>query len=201
MTGRATSGRSPAGGRPYGNVEVKPAILNAALDLFTERGPAATSIRDIAARAGVNHGLVFRHFGTKQQLIGAVLDHLDQLVFDRIAEGGPELDWAIGLQSQLVAQASLAGYSPGELQSHFPGIALLVKRLQSQGADLTEARATAAHIVALQLSWHLFEPYLRSSADLQAMDAEQLHQSIRAAIDHIAAPYSVEPDNDADIDE
>ncbi|MDT5138250.1 MAG: TetR/AcrR family transcriptional regulator, repressor for neighboring sulfatase, partial [Mycobacterium sp.] len=52
------------------------AVLAAAADLFAERGPAATSIRDIAARSKVNHGLVFRHFGTKEQLVGAVLDYL-----------------------------------------------------------------------------------------------------------------------------
>lgn len=51
-------------------------MLEAAADLFAERGPAATSIRDIAARSKVNHGLVFRHFGAKEQLVGAVLDYL-----------------------------------------------------------------------------------------------------------------------------
>jgi hypothetical protein len=41
--------------RPGGNVA----------DLFAERGPAATSIRDIAARSRVNHGLIHRHVGGK----------------------------------------------------------------------------------------------------------------------------------------
>jgi hypothetical protein len=49
-----------------------------AADLFAERGPAATSIRDIAARSRVNHGLIHRHFGGKDALVGAVLDHLGQ---------------------------------------------------------------------------------------------------------------------------
>src|ERR1700741_422368 len=61
---------------PTGREEVEAAILQAATDLFAERGPAATSIRDIATRSKVNHGLVFRYFGTKEQLVGAVLDHL-----------------------------------------------------------------------------------------------------------------------------
>lgn len=184
--------------RPRGSQEAKSAILNAAIALFTERGPASVSIRDIAERAGVNHGLVFRHFGTKQQLIGAVLDHLDQLVYDTIAAGGPELDWAISLQSQLVAQASLAGYAPGDLQSHFPGVALLITRLMSQGAGPDEAKERAAHIVALQLSWHVLEPYLRTAADLEQLESAQLKASIRGAIDRIAAPYSVEPAEDAE---
>src|ERR1700759_1472045 len=61
---------------PTGREEVAAAILAAATDLFAERGPAATSLRDIADRAKVNHGLGFRHFGTKDQLIGAVLNNL-----------------------------------------------------------------------------------------------------------------------------
>lgn len=73
MTTTSARGR---GKPPTGRAEVAAAILEAATELFAERGPAATSIRDIAARAGVNHGLVFRHFGTKEQLVGAVLDHL-----------------------------------------------------------------------------------------------------------------------------
>lgn len=47
-------------------------------------------------------------------------------------------------------------------------------------------------------TWHLFEPYLRSSADLQRVDAEQRGQAIRAATDRLAAPHSVEPDDEAD---
>ncbi|MGB0971759.1 MAG: helix-turn-helix domain-containing protein, partial [Mycobacterium sp.] len=73
MTTESATRRSP---QPIGREEVAAAILTAAADLFAERGPAATSIRDIASRSRVNHGLVFRHFGTKEQLAGAVLDHL-----------------------------------------------------------------------------------------------------------------------------
>ena len=47
-------------------------IRNAALDLFGERGVAATSIRDVAAAAGVSPGLVQHHFGTKAALQQAV---------------------------------------------------------------------------------------------------------------------------------
>lgn len=74
MTTRAAS--VSRGAIPTGREEVAAAVLEAAADLFAERGPAATSIRDIAARSKVNHGLVFRHFGTKEKLVGAVLDHL-----------------------------------------------------------------------------------------------------------------------------
>jgi AcrR family transcriptional regulator len=46
------------------------AVVKAAEELFAERGPSATTMRDIAARSGVNYGLVHRHFGTKKRLLG-----------------------------------------------------------------------------------------------------------------------------------
>ena len=45
------------------------AILEAAREVFNERGYARATIREIARRAGVTHGLVMRHFGTKEQLL------------------------------------------------------------------------------------------------------------------------------------
>ena len=45
------------------------AILEAAREVFTERGYARGTIREIARRAGVTHGLVMRHFGAKEQLL------------------------------------------------------------------------------------------------------------------------------------
>lgn len=52
------------------------AILQAAVELFAERGYDGTSTADIAERAGVAHGTVFHHFKTKENLLvemGAVL--------------------------------------------------------------------------------------------------------------------------------
>ena len=45
------------------------AILDAAREVFAERGYARATIREIARRAGVTHGLVMRHFGSKEQLL------------------------------------------------------------------------------------------------------------------------------------
>lgn len=49
------------------------AILEAARQVFTERGYARGTIREIAKRAGVTHGLVMRHFGSKERLLIAAL--------------------------------------------------------------------------------------------------------------------------------
>jgi len=47
-------------------------VLDAASEVFAERGPDA-SIDEIARRAGVGHGTVFRRFPTKDALLAAVL--------------------------------------------------------------------------------------------------------------------------------
>lgn len=44
------------------------AILDAARRLFAERGHATTTIRDIAAEAGIDPALVMRYFGSKDEL-------------------------------------------------------------------------------------------------------------------------------------
>ncbi|MDF0546741.1 TetR family transcriptional regulator [Sphingobium sp. H39-3-25] len=51
----------------------KAAILAAAFETFSERGYAGATLREIAARAGVTHGLLRKHFGSKEQLFLAAL--------------------------------------------------------------------------------------------------------------------------------
>ena len=49
------------------------AILAAARELFAARGVDGVSVRQIAAVAGVNHALVHRYFGTKSDMVAAIL--------------------------------------------------------------------------------------------------------------------------------
>jgi AcrR family transcriptional regulator len=51
-------------------------VRNAALEGFAARGVQATSIRDVAAAAGVSPGLVQHHFGTKSGLREAVDEYV-----------------------------------------------------------------------------------------------------------------------------
>ena len=54
--------------------EARPQELTAAaLELFTERGFAATRLEDIAARAGVSKGTLYLYFDSKEALFEAVI--------------------------------------------------------------------------------------------------------------------------------
>jgi AcrR family transcriptional regulator len=61
--------------RAQGVEETRLRILVAARVLFACKGSRGTTTREVAERAGVNEATLFRHFGTKQQLLQAMLDH------------------------------------------------------------------------------------------------------------------------------
>ena len=50
-------------------------ILAATRLLYANKGSRGTTTREVADRAEVNEATVFRHFGTKQQLLAAMLNH------------------------------------------------------------------------------------------------------------------------------
>jgi AcrR family transcriptional regulator len=65
-------------------------IRDAALTCFATYGTAATSLRTVAAAAGVSLGLVQHHFATKAGLIKAVDDHVLAVVTATMSQPIPE---------------------------------------------------------------------------------------------------------------
>ena len=57
-------------------------ILEAALELFSHRGFGATSVRDIATKAGVSTGNVYHHFPDKDALFRTLLDQYWKAIDD-----------------------------------------------------------------------------------------------------------------------
>jgi AcrR family transcriptional regulator len=54
-------------------------ILAATRALYASRGTKGTTTREVAISAGVNEATLFRHFGTKQQLVDAMLEYYGRL--------------------------------------------------------------------------------------------------------------------------
>jgi AcrR family transcriptional regulator len=61
-------------------------IRDVALKCFAERGTSGTSLRSVAASAGVSLGLVQHHFATKAGLIKAVDDYVMHVVVPPLAQ-------------------------------------------------------------------------------------------------------------------
>jgi AcrR family transcriptional regulator len=70
-------------------VATKARILEAALDLFRERGYEAATMRAIADRAGVALGNAYYYFGSKEHLIQAFYDRTH---VEHVAAVGAQLD-------------------------------------------------------------------------------------------------------------
>ena len=69
----ASRGEDPAAKRER-RKEARPGeLLDAALDLFVEKGFAATRSEEVAARAGVSKGTLFLYFPSKEELFKAVV--------------------------------------------------------------------------------------------------------------------------------
>jgi AcrR family transcriptional regulator len=61
------------GRRPLGSPDARRAVLNAARELFAELGFERTTMRAVAARAGVDPALIYHYFGDKDGLLFAAL--------------------------------------------------------------------------------------------------------------------------------
>jgi AcrR family transcriptional regulator len=58
--------------------KTRESLLNAAAGLFAEKGVDATSVADVAERAGCSVGSVYHHFRDKRALLHAVFDRMEE---------------------------------------------------------------------------------------------------------------------------
>jgi AcrR family transcriptional regulator len=72
------------------------ALLEAACELFSDRGYAAVSTEEIVQSAGVTRGALYHHFRDKRDLFAAVVEQVEQDVLERVAEAalGEADPWA-----------------------------------------------------------------------------------------------------------
>ena len=76
-------------------------LLDAALDLFVEKGFAATRAEEVAQRAGVAKGTLYLYYPSKEELLKAVIrEHLSS----RIAAGAAEAEKHRGPVAELLRE-------------------------------------------------------------------------------------------------
>jgi TetR/AcrR family transcriptional regulator len=51
-------------------------LIESALEVFSKRGFAETTTKEIAAAAGVSEGIIYHHFPTKEAVYTSILDHI-----------------------------------------------------------------------------------------------------------------------------
>ena len=102
-------------------------IRTAALQSFAAHGTAATTLRGVAAAAGVSLGLVQHHFSTKAGLIKAVDEHVVEVVITPMAAPIPE---------QADDSVSEVGHRVNRVFVEHPDVAAYLGRALVDGSQL-----------------------------------------------------------------
>ena len=76
-------------------------IVEASAEVFAERGFASTRVADIAEHAGIGKGTVYEYFSSKEELLFAVFEWINDRIAKRVlaalAEGGSSHDRLVRL--------------------------------------------------------------------------------------------------------
>jgi AcrR family transcriptional regulator len=125
--------------RPYHHGDLRRALLDAALVLVAEHGPAALSLREVARRAGVSHAAPTHHFRNKAGLLTAIAADGYRKLADALAAAGANAPAAYPpFREQGVAYVRFATGHP----AHF-AVMRAPYLLDHDDADLAAARASA----------------------------------------------------------
>lgn len=114
----------------HSNAEVRARILETACTLFYQRGVRAVGVDLIVEKAGVAKTSLYRHFGTKDDLVAAFLAREDEGfwgTWDRVAEqhrndAAAELDAHLGWIGERVGRANYRGCPQINVAAEFPEI-------------------------------------------------------------------------------
>lgn len=157
--------------KPRGTDAVIEALVASATQLFSIAGPAKVSVRDIARRAGVNHALVFRHFGSKVGLLNAVLERLGNRLSTALDDSNPREAIAADLQlyAGILARALLDGAPAESYRTGHPIVRRLISEAQAEGLDDRQAAQLAAALIALELGWTFYRPFITSATRLDEL--------------------------------
>jgi AcrR family transcriptional regulator len=169
-------------------------ILEAAEQVFAENGVSA-STEEVASRAGVAIGTVFRHFPAKEDLLRALMKELLQRLTDEVgsldADGDPAtalLDFFTRVVEQaaakksvieLLAQAGVDVEAAGPLHALRDGVERLLTRAQEVGAVRGDVQVS--EVMALLTSTAQGALHSGWDADLRRRTLAVIFNGLRAA--------------------
>ncbi|MET8101581.1 TetR family transcriptional regulator [Streptomyces sp. NPDC005236] len=177
------------------------AILEAARQAFAERGYARATVRDIARRAGVTHGLITRQFSSKERLFLAAVPgnrDLEQVAAgdpatlpERIARGFVQRMETDAVNDPLVALLRSAA-SDEQAATHLlaamqeRSIAVYRTVLSPGGSAAPgDDLDTRVALLGSQLIGVTFSRYIARTEPLASMPSEQLTEHLTRTLRHI----------------
>lgn len=179
---------------PRGREDVRDALIQAATQLFAQRGPMGVGVREIAQLAQVNHGLVHRHFGSKDGLVKAVQNRLADTIAESVGtecddEDLPKLMQAVraatsqeGSWLRILAWSILSGTEEDDQQDRFPLAKRMVKAAGRGPQDSLTPEARVTLVMSVGLGLMLFGPFLRRATGQSDSDWKRTGKQIAAVL-------------------
>lgn len=177
-----------------GSTGAQHAILLAAADLFSRKGPAKVTLREIAAAADVSYGLIYRFYRTKENLLVAVMELLVTYGGERLSEEddayaaiensfGADID--AGQFGRMLTWSIFEGTRPDRLlggvrsRGYRSQIdALWENPVEPQVRAEFDSNVLASLISLVGAVWDLYEPYLTELADNPDRSREDVRQEV-----------------------
>lgn len=175
---------------------VRDALITTAAQMLGEVGPSSISVRDLARRAGVNHGQVHHYFGGKRGLLVAAMrklakDHYDsmhELSGDRgippifsLAED--DVYWRAVCRVVMENDLELARIEVDEDIS-VPRRAMKVAAEEYDiDVDGIEFKAQFALIAAAQMGWVALEDFIMMIANVEDEDRAAVREHAKELLE------------------
>lgn len=107
--------------KPYHHGNLREELISAALEIVTESGTGALSLREAARRAGVSHTAPYRHFDSKGALIAAVAGEGFRSLYESVehAMESAEDDPVVRLGVSGIAYVKFAANHPAHFRVMF----------------------------------------------------------------------------------
>jgi AcrR family transcriptional regulator len=139
-------------------------LVVAALDLFTEQGYDATTVAQIAERAGVTKSTFFRHFSDKRELLAAGQETLSRLLADGIAEAPASASPLQAVAAGLERASSEMGPANRELGPRLKAAVAASTELQER--DALKSVGLAATMTAALIARGVADPTAQLAGEL-----------------------------------
>ncbi|MFJ2163213.1 TetR/AcrR family transcriptional regulator [Streptomyces sp. NPDC087856] len=139
-------------------------LVVAAVDLFTEQGYDATTVTQIAERAGVTKSTFFRHFSDKRELLVAGQETLSRLLSDGIAEAPASASPLQAVAAGLERASTAMGPTNRELGPRIKAAVAASTELQER--DALKSVGLAAAMTAALIARGVPEPTAHLAGEL-----------------------------------